>query len=134
MFYRAISLVLVAGLVHGSIAAQDQPQSPAQTVAKMQQVLRKAREKDKAVKVTLRKTIDNQRQFSGKVSEISETGFVLTDQKTPTTKKFAYEDVQQVKQKGMSTGAKIAIGVGVGVVALIVAAVIVVKAGRVAGL
>jgi len=54
--YRAISLVLVAVLLHGSIAAQDQPQSPPQIVAKMQQVVCKAQEKDKAVKVILKKT------------------------------------------------------------------------------
>jgi len=68
-----------------------------------------AQKKNKAVKVTLRKLIDNQETFSGKVSEISDTGFVLTDQKTQTTKTFAYKDVQQVKQKGMSKGTKILI-------------------------
>ena len=65
---RAISLVIVVVLVHGSIAAQDQPQFPPQTVAKM---LHKAQEKDKAVKVILTKKIDKQRKFSGKVSDIS---------------------------------------------------------------
>lgn len=114
MFYRAISLVLVAVLVHGSIAAQDQPQSPQQTVAKMQQVLRKAQEKDKAVKVILKKKIDNQEKFSGKVSDISDTGFVVTDQKAGKIQKLAYEDVRQVNQKGMSKGSKIAIGIAVG--------------------
>jgi hypothetical protein len=109
MFYRAVSVALVAVLLHGSIAAQDQAQSPPQTVAKMQQVLHKAQEKDKAVKVSLKKTIDNQKEFSGKVSDISDTGFVVTDQKSGATKKFAYEDVQQVNQKGMSKGAKILI-------------------------
>jgi hypothetical protein len=119
MFYRAISLVLVAVLVHGSIAAQDQPQSPQQTVAKMQQVLRKAQEKDKTVKVTLKKKIDNQEKFSGKVSDISDTGFVVTDQKTGKIQKLAYEDVRQVNQKGMSKGSKIAIGIAVGAAASI---------------
>jgi hypothetical protein len=95
--------------VHGSVAAQGQSQSPPQTVAKMQQVLHKAQEKNKAVKLTLRKLIDNQKTFSGKASDISDTGFVLTDQKTQTTKNFAYEDVQQVKQTGMSKGTKILI-------------------------
>ncbi|MBZ5679466.1 MAG: hypothetical protein LAO24_05105 [Acidobacteriia bacterium] len=109
MLYKAISLALVAVLLHGSIAAQDQPQSPAQTVAKMQQVLHKAQEKDKAVTATLKKKIDNQKKVSGKVSDISDTGFVLTEPKTGATKKLAYEDVQQVKQKGMSKGAKILI-------------------------
>lgn len=119
MFYRGISLVLVAILVHSSIAAQDQPQSPPQAVAKMQQVLHKAQEKDKAVKVILNKKIDNQKKFSGKVSDISDTGFVLTDQKTGATKQLAYADVQQVNQKGMSKGSKVAIGIAVGAAALI---------------
>ena len=55
MFYRALSFVLVTVLLHGSIAAQDQTQSPQQTAAKMQEVLHKAQEKDKAVKVVLNK-------------------------------------------------------------------------------
>jgi hypothetical protein len=116
MFYRAISLVLVAVLLHGSIAAQDQTQSPPQTVANMQQVLHKAQEKDKAVKVTLKKKIDNQKKFSGKVSDISDTGFVVTDQKTGKIQKLAYEDVREVHQKGLSKGAKIALGVVGGIV------------------
>jgi uncharacterized membrane protein len=109
MLYKTISLALVAVLLHGSIVAQAQPQSPAHTAAQMQRVLRKAQEKSKAVKVTLKTMIDNQTIFSGNVSEISDTGFVLTNQKTQTTKTFAYEDVQQVKQKGMSRGAKVLI-------------------------
>ena len=120
MVFKAISLALVAALLHGSIAAQDQPQSPQQTVAKMQQVLHKAQEKDKAVKVILNKKIDNQKKFSGKVSDISDTGFTLTDYKTGTTKKLAYEDVQRVNQKGMSKGKIIFFTVGaVGVVFLV---------------
>ena len=119
MFYRAISLVLVAVLVHGSMAAQDQPQSPQQTVTKMQQLLHKAQEKDKAVKVILKKKIDNQKKVSGKVSDISDTGFVVTDQKTGKIQKLAYEDVREVNQQGMSKGSKVAIGIAVGAVALI---------------
>ncbi len=49
-------------------------------------------------------------------------GFTLSDQKTGKTMNLAYADVQQISQKGMSKGAKIAIGVvaGVVVVAIIV--------------
>ena len=120
MLCRVISLVLVAVLLHGSIAAQTPPQSPPQTVARMQQVVHKAQEKDKAVKVTLKEKSDNQRKFSGKVSEISDSGFTLTDQKTGKTMKMGYADVQQVSQKGMSKAAKIAIGVVAGVVVVAV--------------
>lgn len=52
--------MLVAVLLHGSLIAQTQPQSPVQTPAKMQQVLHKAQEKDKAV-VILNKKIDKQK-------------------------------------------------------------------------
>jgi hypothetical protein len=109
MLYKMIASVLVAVLLHGSLIAQTQPQSPVQTPPTMQQVLRKAQGKNKAVKVTPKKTIDNQKNFSGKVSDISDTGFVVTDQKSGATKKFAYEDVQQVSQKGMSKRTKILI-------------------------
>jgi hypothetical protein len=61
MFYRALSLLLVAVIVHGSLAAQDQPQSPTQPATKMQQVLHKAAARDKAVKVTLTKKLDVKR-------------------------------------------------------------------------
>ena len=113
MVSRIVSVVLVLVLLHGSLVGQTQPQSPGQTPAMMQQVLRKAQEKDKAVKVTLKQKIDNQRKFSGKVSEISDTSFTIPDQKTGKAMKLAYEDVQQVNQKGMATGAKVAIAVGV---------------------
>jgi len=113
MLYKAIALGLVAVFLSGSIAAQDQPQSASQTVANMQQVLNKAREKDKAVKVILNKKIENQTKVSGKVSEISDSGFVVTNEKTGTTKRLAYEDVRQIKRKGLSKAAKILIVSGV---------------------
>jgi hypothetical protein len=95
----------------------------------MQQVLRKAQEKDKAVKVILNKKIDNQKKIIGKVSDISDTGFVLTDQKTGTTKQLAYEDVRQVNQKGMSKGSKVAMGIAVGAAALITVGLVCYAAG-----
>ncbi|HYM79093.1 MAG TPA: hypothetical protein VE377_24170 [Candidatus Dormibacteraeota bacterium] len=129
MLYKAISLAIAAVLLHSTIAAQDQAQSPPQTVAKMQQVLRKAQEKDKAVKVILNKKIDNQKKLTGKVSDISDTGFVLTDQKTGTTKQLAYADVQQVNRKGMSKGSKIVIGIAVGAAAFLAVGVVCYAAG-----
>ena len=116
IFYRLTSLVLVVLLVHSTTWAQTQPQSPSQPLTKMQQVLHKAQEKDKAVKVILNKKIDNQKKFSGKVSEISDTGFVVTDQKTGKIQQLAYEDVREVHQKGWPKAATIAIVVIAGVV------------------
>jgi hypothetical protein len=50
------------------------------------------------------------------VSDISDTGFVVTDQKTGKTIKLTYADVREVHQKGMSKALKIGIAVIAGVV------------------
>ena len=113
MFYKSIAVALVVVLLHGSLMAQPQSQVPLQSPAKMQQVLRKAQDKDKAVKITLNKNIDSRKNLSGKVTEISETTFTVIEDKTGRSTKLAYDDVQRVGQKGMPWGAKVAIGVGV---------------------
>ena len=118
MLYKVLSVVLVVVLVHGSITAQ-KLQSTAQPVSKMQQILRKAQEKDKPVKVTLNRKIENRSKLTGRVSEISDTSFTLIEQQTGRPMVLAYEDVRQVSGKGMSKGAKIAIGIGIGVAAYI---------------
>ncbi len=115
MLYKVIAVALVTFLLHGSLLTETQP------LAKMQQVLRKAQEKNKAVKITLAKRLDNQAQLRGKVSEVSDTGFAVTD-KTGKITKLVYEDVQQVKQegtKGWVIALVVAAGVGVLVVVLV---------------
>ena len=119
MFPKMVCVVLVAVLLKGSITAQDQSRPGQQTAPKMQQVVRKAREKDKVVKITLNKKVEDQLNFSGKVSEISDTGFTVNDQKTGKTMQVDYTDVQEIKQKGMSKTAKILIVSGIVVGAVV---------------
>ncbi len=69
MVSKMISVIVVVALLHANTAAQDQPQSAQQTTAKKQQILRKAQEKDKAVKIALNKKINNQNRLTGKVIE-----------------------------------------------------------------
>lgn len=118
MISKTISVFLMALLLHSSVAAQTSS-SPTQSAARMQQVLRKAQGKDKPVTVILSKKIDNKTKLTGKVSEVSDTSFTVTDQKTGNLTKLAYEDVRQVNQKGMSKGSKIAIGIAVGAAAFL---------------
>lgn len=59
-------------------------------------------------------------KVKGYVSDAGEDTFVITDAKTKQATTIAYRDVEQVKSKGLSTGAKIGIGVGIGVAALTV--------------
>ncbi len=57
----------------------------------------------------------NGTKMKGFISQVGEDSFTLTDSKTKQTSTLAYSDVAQVKKQGLSTGAKILIGVGVGV-------------------
>jgi hypothetical protein len=116
MIHKMIAVVLIAVLLHGSLIAQTQLQTPVQTQADMQSVLRKAQENDKAVKVTLNQEIGNQRKLSGKVSEVSDASFTLIDQKTGRAVKLDYANIRQVKRKGMSKGLTITLIVIAGVI------------------
>ena len=57
----------------------------------------------------------NGTKMKGYISQTGEDSFTLTDSKTKQTNTLAYSNVAQVKGTGLSTGAKILIGVGVGV-------------------
>jgi sRNA-binding regulator protein Hfq len=57
----------------------------------------------------------NGTKMKGFISQSGEDSFTLTDSKTRQTTTLAYSEVAQVKGTGLSTTAKILIGVGVGV-------------------
>lgn len=118
MLYKALVVALVAVLVQGSVTAQ-QLQSSTQSVSKIQQTLRRAQQKDKAVKVTLNRKIDDRDKVMGTVSEISDAGFTLIERQAGKPITLAYEDIRQVSMEGMSKGAKIALGIGIGVASFI---------------
>ena len=65
------------------------------------------------MKVKLR----NGSQVKGRITQTSDTGFTLADEKTGSRTDLAYADVLDVEGRGMSKTKKIAIGVGIGVVA-----------------
>ena len=59
-------------------------------------------------------------KLSGYVSEITESAFVVTDLKSAEATTVAYPNVVQVKGNNLSTGVKVAIGVGIIVGVIIV--------------
>ena len=73
---------------------------------------------DARIEVKLR----DKTKLKGYVSEISDDRFTLKDDKTNTVIPIAYPQVKQVKGNNLSSGAKIAIGVGivVGIIILLV--------------
>jgi len=114
MLRKSISLVLISILATlFSVPAQAQEQPLAQTINEMKQVVQKALDKDKPVKVKLKEKLSGKTKLTGRVSEVSDAGFVLIDEKTRATTKLTYDGLKEVRPKGLSTGVKIALGVGV---------------------
>ncbi len=120
MLYSMIAVALVSVLLHGSLVGQTE-QHALQSPAKMQEIVRTAQEKDKSVKVTFLKKVDNQKKLAGRVSEVSHAGFTLTDLKTGKATKLEYQDVKEVRQKGWSKGEKIALPIVIGLAAIVIA-------------
>jgi hypothetical protein len=57
-------------------------------------------------------------KLSGYLSHVNDDSFIVTDLKTGATTRIAYPEVIQVKGHNLSTGAKIAIGVGIAVLVI----------------
>lgn len=122
MFYKIVAVTLISLLLHSSASAVGQPQSSSQTQPQMQAVLLKAQDRDKAVKVVLNKSIPDRKKIVGKVNEISDVGFVITDRKTGNTVKLEYPNVREIKQAGFPRGWAIALVVVAGFVVVVVVA------------
>jgi len=56
-------------------------------------------------------------KLKGYISSAGENDFTLTDKKTGQSKTIAYSDVDEIKKPGLSQGMKIAIIIGIAVVA-----------------
>jgi len=120
---KKVITMIVAGLLMAAlnvqpIAAASKAEKEVRFVSKVKLGIEKIGSgRDARVEVKLR----DKTRVKGYVSEINETGFVVTDFKTGAASPIAYADVAQVKGNNLSTGAKIAIGVSitVGLIVLI---------------
>ena len=65
--------------------------------------------------------LSDKTKLKGYISEATDDHFVVVDKKTGASTRVAYGQVQQVKGNNLSTGAKIAIGLGIlaGVLAIL---------------
>jgi len=111
-----VAALLIAAVNVQPIAASSKAEKEVRLTGKVKQGIEKIGSgRDARVEVKLR----DKTKLKGYVSEINEDGFVVTDFKTGAASPVAYADVAQVKGNNLSTGAKIAIGVGI-VVGLVV--------------
>ena len=75
---------------------------------------------DARIEVKLR----DKTKLKGYISEAGEDSFVVVDEKTGAASTVAYSQVKQVKGNNLSTAAKIAIGVGVILIPIVVVLII----------
>jgi hypothetical protein len=94
-------------------AVRGQQQSAHTSETTKAEVERRLSKKEERVKVKLR----NGSQVKGRITQTSDTGFTLADEKTGSRTDLTYADVLDVEGRGMSKTKKIAIGVGIAVAA-----------------
>jgi hypothetical protein len=68
--------------------------------------------------------LQDKTRLAGYISEAKSDSFVVTNAKTGAMTTVAYSEVTQVKGHNLSTGAKIAIGIGIGAAIYIVVGII----------
>jgi len=107
---RTLSLLLVALLIFSSAGyAAQMAETPQVAKIKAQVQKRGAGEKSR-----VRVTLGNGTMVKGYISKIEETSFDVNGNKTGKATSVSYTDVQKIQGPGLSTGAKIAIGVTIG--------------------
>jgi hypothetical protein len=117
MFKRCLSSLLIVTLTFTTLgvtsaAAKSKTEKEAERTVKVKAGIAKlgvGREASVAVKLR------DKTKLSGYISQASEDSFVVTEAKTGAATTVAYSDVTQVQGHNLSTGAKIAIGVAIGV-------------------
>lgn len=117
MFKRNLTLMLVGVLIFSLSAspmtfAKSKEEKAAEFTSKVKTGIAKLGIGPEArVEVKLR----DKTKLKGYISQINDDSFVIADAKTGTTTEVTYPNVTQVKGNNLSTGAKIAIGVAIGV-------------------
>jgi hypothetical protein len=119
---KSMSLVLVWSLLlaltgASSVFAKSKAEKEAEQAAKVKAGIAKLGVgEDARVTVKLR----DKTKLTGYVSRIGDDSFAVTDLKTGATAEVAYPAVAQVKGNNLSTGATIAIAVGVGALVVLI--------------
>lgn len=124
MFKRILSVALVAALmsVAGPVSvraagSKSKAEKEAVFVKKVKEGIERLGTGTAArVEVKLK----DKTKLKGYVSEVGDEGFSVVDAKTGTETRVAYPQVQKVKGHNLSTGAKVAIGLGVAVAVLVI--------------
>jgi hypothetical protein len=119
MFKKYLTLIIAVLVLNLSLSASVFAGTKEEKMAKLADkvktnIAQLGTGKDARIEVKLR---DNTK-LKGYISQINENGFVVVDFKTGNASEVPYSNAKQVKGNNLSTGVKIAIGIGV-VIAII---------------
>ena len=105
-----LSLLLLNLLCAASVNAATKGEDEARSAERVKtEIARLGTGPDARIEVSLR----DKTKLKGYISEADETHFAVVNPKTGTTTMVAYPQVQKVKGNNLSTGARIAITIGV---------------------
>ncbi len=99
------------------VAADEQTDKKTKRIAKMKERISVSHLVKKHVTITRR----DGTKLKGRISEVNESSFIIKDEQTGAISEVKYDDATQVKTKGngLSTSAKILIGVGIAAAAVV---------------
>lgn len=124
MFKRILSVALVAALlsVAGPVSvraagSKSKAEKEAVFVKKLKEGVAKV---GTGTEARIEVKLKDKTKLKGYVSEVGDEGFSVVDSKTGTSTHVAYPQVQKVKGHNLSTGAKVAIGLGAVVAVLVI--------------
>ncbi len=118
MFKKGLSLFFIGLLVFAAHLQTISAQSSADNSAernKVEKIKTDVRKRGTGEKSKIVVKMKNGTKIKGYISQTLEDSFDLTNSKTKQPTTILYRDVAQVKKQGLSTGAKVLIGVGIGV-------------------
>jgi hypothetical protein len=114
MFKKIVSLVLTAIAI--TLCAERAYASQNGDAAQVAKVKSDVAKRGVGEKASIKVKLHDKTEVKGYVYQAGDDNFVVADKKTGAKTTVAYSDVQQVKGKGLSTGWKIAIVVGIAIV------------------
>ncbi|MBK7599137.1 MAG: hypothetical protein IPJ07_11720 [Acidobacteria bacterium] len=123
MFKRNLALILVGSLIFSltltpAASAQSKPEPEAVQLTRLKAKFAKF---DTSKKPKIEVTLRDASKRSGHLSQIKDESIVLTEAKTGADTEIAFANIVDVKKRGMSIGAKIAlIGVGMAILGTII--------------
>jgi hypothetical protein len=125
MFKKSVLLILTILVVNLSLSGVALAETKAEKEAKFAEKVKVNFNKlgtgiDSKVQVKLK----DGTKLKGYISQINEKSFVVTDEKTGTETEVPYPQTKQVKGNNLSTGVKIAIGIGIVLAVIILVGVL----------